>query len=76
MAGLRARYPGVVAAAAAVPAGGGQAAMQALFQPKHFVVLDNFLMLAKRRRFAVDGVALMQAAADVVVRLSRLAVIC
>ncbi len=37
--------------------------MQALFQPKHFAELANFLVLAKRRRFAVDGVALMQAAA-------------
>jgi hypothetical protein len=35
----------VVAAAAAVPAGGGQAAMQALFQPKHSAELANFLML-------------------------------
>jgi hypothetical protein len=37
--------------------------MQALFQPKNFAEVANFLMLAKPARFAVDGVALMQAAA-------------
>jgi hypothetical protein len=65
MADLRAHYPAVAAAAAAaaVPAGGGQAAMQALFQPKHCGELANLLMRAKRRRFALDNVALMQAAA-------------
>ncbi len=46
LADLQARYPAVVAAAAAVPAGGGEAAMQALFQPKHFAELANFLVLA------------------------------
>ncbi len=37
--------------------------MQALFQPKHFAELPYFLRLAKRRSFAEDGAALMQAAA-------------
>jgi hypothetical protein len=32
--------------------------MQALFQPKHFAELADFLVLAKPRRFPVDGVAL------------------
>jgi hypothetical protein len=54
--------------------------MQALFQPKHFNELPNFLMLAKRRRFAVAGVALAGAAWReckplLVARLSQLAVI-
>ncbi len=53
MADLRARYPAVVAAAAAVQAGGGPAAMQALFQPKHFAELANFLVLTKRRRLGL-----------------------
>ncbi len=42
-------------AAAAVQAVGGQAAMQALLQPKHFAELARFMALAKRRRFAVDA---------------------
>ena len=67
LADLRARYPAVMAAAAAVQTVGAPAAMRALFQPKHFAELANFLTLAKRRRFAVDGAAQMQAAAGVVV---------
>ena len=64
LADLRARYPAVMAAAAAVQAVGAPGAVRALFQPKHFAEqLANFLVLSKRRRFAVDGAVQMQAAA-------------
>jgi hypothetical protein len=61
---LRARYPAVVAAASAVAVVGAQAALRALVVPQNFAELANFLVLAKRRRFAVDGAARMQAAAE------------
>jgi hypothetical protein len=63
LADLRARYPAVMDAAAAARTVGPPAAMRALFQPKHFAELANFLVLAKRRRFAADGAVQMQAAA-------------
>jgi hypothetical protein len=65
LADLRARYPAVLAAASTVAVVGLQAAMRALFQPSHFAELaNNFLVLARRRRFADDGAAQMQAAAE------------
>jgi hypothetical protein len=37
--------------------------MRALFQPSNFAEVANYLILAKRRRFAADGADRMTAAA-------------
>ena len=66
----RARYPAVLAAASAAAVVGPQAAMRALFQPSHFAELANFLVLARRRRFADDGATLMQAAAEAAAQIT------
>ena len=70
LADLRARYPAVLAAASAAAVVGPQAAMRALFQPSHYAELANFLVLARRRRFADDGATLMQAAAEAAAQIT------
>ncbi len=64
LADLRARNPAVVAAAAAVPAGGGTPPCRRCPSPNILLscLAPWCCSWAKRRRFAVDGVALMQVA--------------
>jgi hypothetical protein len=62
-ADIRALYLAVVAAAAPVTSAGAQAATRAFLRPSHFAEVANYLLLAKRRRFAADGADHMTAVA-------------